>query len=124
MSPRSYGPPRLQGRPVTRLSAELQLIYITAHWYHQYNILAVEGAMVAMVDLLDSLESCKSILHWEQILEGVHGSAVALPLSLLLTYLQRRDLIAVDAEILRELLPCNPHWDLNAPSFIVLWIGT
>jgi hypothetical protein len=62
-----------QGRPVTRLSAELQLVYIAAHWHHQYNILAVEGAMIAMVDLLYLLESCKSTLHWEQILEGVHG---------------------------------------------------
>jgi len=96
-------PSTFQGRPVTRLSAELQLVYIAAHWYHQYNIVAVEGAMIAMVDLLYLLRSSKSALHWEQILEKLHGSAVALPLSLLLTYLQRRDLIAVDAEVLQEL---------------------
>ncbi len=105
-------PSTFQGRPVTRFSAELQLVYIAAHWYHQYNILnwyhqynivAVEGAMIAMVDVLYLLGSSKSTLRWEQILEGVHGSAAALPLSILLTYLQCRDLIAVDAEVLREL---------------------
>ena len=107
-------PSTFQGRPVTRLSAELQLVYIAAHWHRQYNILTVEGAMVAMVDLLYLLESCKSTLHWEQILEGLHGSAAALPLSLLLSYLQRRDLIAVDAEILRELSSIQPSLgDLN-----------
>jgi hypothetical protein len=91
------------GREVTRLSEELQLVYLAAHWSHSYNSVDVLGSMIAMVDLIYLLGNSKNPLHWESILEWLHGSAAAVPLYLLLTYLRRCDLITVDAEVLREL---------------------
>jgi hypothetical protein len=96
-------PSTFQGRPVTRLSAELQLVYLAAHWQRDYNLVNVLGAMNALVDIIYLLGNTTNALHWEQILQWLHGSAAALPLYLLLTYLQRSHLIEVDASVLREL---------------------
>jgi hypothetical protein len=96
-------PSTFQGRKVTRLSDELQLVYIAAHWNRDYNIVDVLGAMIAMLDIIYLLGNNENALHWEQILDWLHGSAAALPLYLLLTYLQRFHLIDVDPEVLREL---------------------
>jgi len=59
--------------------------------------------MIAMLDIIYLLGNNENALHWEQILDWLHGSAAALPLYLLLTYLQRFHLIDVDPEALREL---------------------
>jgi len=96
-------PSTFQGREVTRLSEELQLVYSAAHWNRDYNILDVLGAMIAMLDIIYLLGNRKKALHWEQLLAWLHGSAAALPLYLLLTYLQRCHLIEVEPEVLREL---------------------
>jgi len=59
--------------------------------------------MIAMLDVIYLLGNSKSALHWERILDWLHGSAAALPLYLLLTYLQRCHLIEVAPEVLHEL---------------------
>jgi hypothetical protein len=98
-----FRPSTFQGREVTRLSDELQLVYIASHWNRDYNIVDVLGAVIAMLDIIYLLGNSKSTLHWERILDWLHGSTAALPLYLLLTYLQRYHLIEVAPEILHEL---------------------
>src|SRR5262249_40562406 len=98
-----FRPSTFQGREVTRLSDELQLVYIASHWNRDYNIVDVLGAMIAMLDIIYLLENSKGTLHWERILDWLHSSAAALPLYLLLTYLRRCHLIEVAPEVLREL---------------------
>jgi hypothetical protein len=56
-------PSLFQGRQVMRLSDELQLVYIAAHWHRDYNSVAVLGAMIAMVDIIYLLGNSKNVLH-------------------------------------------------------------
>src|SRR5262245_56474392 len=58
-----------QGRPVNRLSDELQFVYIATHWALK---LQRVGGMIAMLDLIYLLRKA-SALRWEGIFEGLEG---------------------------------------------------
>ncbi len=96
-------PSTFQGRNVTRLSDEMQLVYIASHWAREYNLTAVVGATTAMLDIIYLLRHRKRPLDWEKIIEWLPGSVATAPLYLLLTYLQRYRLIDIAPEILTEL---------------------
>jgi hypothetical protein len=111
-------PSTFQGRNVTRLSDELQLVYIASHWARDYNLTAVIGATNAMLDIIYLLRHRKRQLDWEKILEWLHGSVATAPLYLLLTYLQRHRLIDVAPEILAEL--SHRQQPLGPPTLAIL----
>jgi hypothetical protein len=98
-----FTPSCFQGRAVTRLSNELQLLYIAAHWSRDYNALDVVGSVFALVDMFFLLRNTGEALRWERILDWTQDSAAAVPLYLLLTYLVKYRLIAVEPDILRTL---------------------
>ena len=111
-------PSTFQGRNVTRLSDELQLVYIASHWAREYNPTAVLGATVALLDIIYLLRHRKRPLDWEKIFEWLHGSVATAPLYLLLTYLQRHRLIDIAPEILTEL--SHHQSSLGPPTLPIL----
>ncbi|HXG20635.1 MAG TPA: nucleotidyltransferase family protein [Methylomirabilota bacterium] len=98
-----FTPSSFQDRAVTRLSNEVQLLYIAAHWSRDYNALDVVGSVFALVDMLFLLRNTGEALRWECILDWTQDSATAVPLYLLLTYLVKHRLIKVEPAILRTL---------------------
>jgi hypothetical protein len=94
-------PSTFRGRPVYRLSAELQLVYLAAHWGYDPPLV---GGMIAMVDLLYLLQRTSPGLHWETISAGVHGTVAATHLYLLLSYLHSYHLLGVAPAILQRLM--------------------
>ena len=111
-------PSTFQGRNVTRLSDEMQLVYIASHWARSYSPIAASGATNAMLDIIYLLRHRKRPLDWGQILEWLHGSVATAPLYLLLTYLQRYRLIDVAPEILAEL--SRRQQPLGPPTLAIL----
>jgi hypothetical protein len=92
-------PSTFRGRPVRRLSAELQLIHLSCHWAHRLQVL---GGMVAMMDTIYLLKNAPAI-GWEPILHSMEGSVASRYLYLLLTYLTSRQLIDVDPDVVQRL---------------------
>jgi hypothetical protein len=92
-------PSEFRGRPVNRLSDELQVVYLASHW--AFGFKRVRG-MVGMLDLIYLLRTARS-LRWERIIDWLDGSVAASYLYLLLSYLERHRLVAIAPEILREL---------------------
>ena len=88
------------GRKVYRLSNEFQIVYISAHWC--WGLTMVDG-LIAMLDIIYLLRNTKEQLRWELILHWLHGSLAALHLSLILTYLQKYQLIDIAPEIPQKL---------------------
>lgn len=111
-------PSTFQGRSVTRLSDEMQLVYIASHWARDYNLTAVLGATNALLDIIYLLSHRQRPLEWGKILEWLQGSVATAPLYLLLTYLQRYRLIDVAPEILAEL--SRRQQPLGPPTLAIL----
>jgi len=88
-----------QGRPVNRLSDELQFVYIATHWALE---LRRVGGMIAMLDLIYLLRNA-SALRWERIFDWLNGSVASTYVYLLISYLDRHKLIDIEPSILREL---------------------
>jgi hypothetical protein len=93
-------PSTFRGRPVTRLSDALQIVYIASHWALDFQPI---GGIIAMLDLIYLLKHSKEAVCWEHMLDWLHGSVAATPLYLLLTYLDTYQLIDIAPEILHEL---------------------
>jgi hypothetical protein len=92
-------PSAFQGRSVCRLTSELELIYLAAHWAQDFKAI---GGMIAAIDLIHLLKRRGATLRWDTMFQWLHGSVAAGYLFLLMSYLQRRGLIAVDEQVLRE----------------------
>lgn len=106
------------GRPVRRLSDELQVVYVACHWAHG---LRAVGGMVALADMTYLLTNAPRV-DWDRILGWADASVVARPLSVLLTYLDRHRLVDIDPEILRRLraTPTSPrHLALRLAHLLV-----
>jgi hypothetical protein len=93
-------PSAFRGRPVTRLSDALQIVYIAAHWAFAFKSI---GGMLAMLDLIYLLKHTKEAIHWDTIFDWIEGSVVATHLYLMLTYLAKYHLIDIPPERLHEL---------------------
>jgi hypothetical protein len=96
---RELRPSTFRGRPVRRLSDELQIVYLACHWAQR---LQVVGGMVTMVDLTYLSRNAPGI-EWPRILDWARHSVACRSLELLLTYLTRRRLIEVGADVLEQL---------------------
>lgn len=88
-----------QGRPVNRLSDELQFVYIATHWALKFQRV---GGMIAMLDLIYLLRNA-SALRWERIFDWLNGSVAAAYVYLLISYLDRHKLIDIEPGVLRGL---------------------
>jgi hypothetical protein len=95
-------PSIFRGRPVNRLSGELQVPYIASHWALSSKLIRGVGGMIAMLDLIYLLKRTPQ-LRWEEILTRVDGSVAAAHLELLLGYLHRYGLIEIPADVIRLL---------------------
>ena len=89
----------LNGRPVGRLSDELQCVYTAAHWALDFPGV---GGMAPMLDLVYLLPRLRDV-EWLRILRLLEHSAAAAPLYVLVTYLARYHLVAVSPGVLRAL---------------------
>jgi hypothetical protein len=92
---------QFQGREVRRLTAELQLIYLAAHWAQDFQRM---GGLVAVVDAIYLLKWAGNELCWQWIVDSVRGTIAASYLYLLLTYMDRYHLARIAPEVLHELL--------------------
>ena len=88
-----------RGRPVNRLSDELQLVYIATHWALD---LRRVGGMIAMLDLIYLLKNNRA-LRWKRIFDWLDGSVASTYVYLLLSYLVRHRLVDVAPSVLHEL---------------------
>ena len=91
---------QFQGREVRRLSLELQLVYLAAHWAQDF---ARVGGMMALADTIYLLKHAGGEFSWEWVLRAVYRSIPATYLHLLLSYMERYDLVKIEPEIMREL---------------------
>jgi hypothetical protein len=89
-----------RGHTVWQLSAELQLVYIAAHWAQSCKRL---GGMIAMVDTIYLLRQTSATLDWARITAWLDGSVAAPHVFLLLTYLAGHQVIALDPQVLQRL---------------------
>lgn len=97
-------PTLFRGRSTTRLSDELQLVYVAAHWGgHFYAV----GGLFAMLDAIHLLRVAGDRLDWSRILDWLRDSSAAAHLYVLLTYLVRHRLTRVAPVVLQELSRCQ-----------------
>jgi hypothetical protein len=97
----------LRGRPVRRLSDELQIVYLACHWadaLQRVASLGALGSMVALVDLMYLLKHHPDV-QWSRILAWTEGSVAGRYVHLLLAYLHTRRVIDIPSEVLRRLHP-------------------
>jgi Uncharacterised nucleotidyltransferase len=93
-------PSVFQGHEVFRLSPELQLVYLAAHWALAFQRI---GGLIALLDAIYLLQRTAGVLDWGRLLTWLQGSAAADPLYLLLTYLDAAHLVDLAPEVLRDL---------------------
>jgi hypothetical protein len=88
-----------RGRAVTRLSPELELVYLASHWASEHR---VHGGIVSLLDVIYLLRKVHDI-RWAQLLEWVNRTAAAGHLYLLLSYLLKYRLVDVPPDVLPDL---------------------
>ena len=93
----------LEEIPVRRLSMELQIVYTASHWALGLIDLKHEGGLFALLDTILILRGAQQAIRWNLILNWIEGSVAATHLYLLLSYLQCKNIICIDQDILREL---------------------
>ena len=93
-------PSTFHGHAVFRLSPELQLVYIAAHWAMGFQPI---GGLIALLDATYLLQQTAGALDWGRLLAWLEGSAAAAPLYLLLTYLDASHLVDLPSEVLPQL---------------------
>jgi len=92
-------PAEFRGHAVYRLSEELQLVYLAAHWAYDFRL---ASGLVTMFDTIYLLGSTRS-LRWECILSWLENAVAATPVYLLLSYLDRHELVRLPPGLLDEL---------------------
>jgi hypothetical protein len=87
------------GRAVYHLSDEFQLVYVATHWAREFKRV---GGMVGMLDLIYLIRSSPA-LRWKQIVEWLDGSVACAHVCVLLSYLDRHELVDIPPGILADL---------------------
>jgi hypothetical protein len=112
-------PSYFDGGQVTRLSAELQIIYTACHWAQE---LRCEGGLVGFLDVICLLNGAGQALKWDRIIEFVQGSVAATDLYLLLSYLHHNEIIDLSPSILTKLFKVQPSFggfNLRIAHFLI-----
>ena len=98
-------PAVFRGQVTTRLSDELQLAYLAAHWGRHFR---ATGGLFAMLDVIYLLRTAGGRLDWNRMLEWLRVSPIAAThLYVLLTSLGRHRVADVPREALRDLRRCQ-----------------
>jgi Uncharacterised nucleotidyltransferase len=94
-------PAEVLGWRATRLSDELQVVYIASHWARGFNL---AGGVFALLDMIYLMKRTDGALAWDTVVTWLAGApAAAASLYALLDYLDRRELIAVPRHVLPAL---------------------
>ncbi len=107
------------GRDVNRLSTELQVVYTASHW-----ALTLSGqfqpirSIVPMLDTIYLLKNDGGSLNWDHIIGWLDNSLACRYLYLMLTWLDRYNLIDIDREVLKKL--CSVQKTLGKPSLKIM----
>jgi hypothetical protein len=100
---RETRPSIFHGRKVYRLSHELQLLYIAASWVGDMTTHRINPSFVTSIfDAIYLLKTFGRALRWDRIFELLDNQFAAASLHVLLSFLARRRLIALDRAILRR----------------------
>jgi len=83
-----------------RLSSELQIVYTASHWALE---LKREGGLFAFLDIIYLLRRAQQNIHWDAILNWVQDSVAGTHLYLVLSYLNKNNVIELDRKILADL---------------------
>jgi hypothetical protein len=89
-----------RGRPVRRLSAEMQIAYVAAHWASSPKLLA-GGGLLPLLDLVYLLKA--HAVRWPVLVSRLADSAAAPGVFALLAYGARRGVLAVPEGVLEAL---------------------
>jgi putative nucleotidyltransferase-like protein len=92
-------PSWLKGVPVTRFSTELQIVYTASHWALE---LKREGGLFALLDIIYLLRRAQQKIRWDTILNWIQDSVAGTHLYLVLSYLNKNNLIELDRAILAD----------------------
>jgi hypothetical protein len=109
-----------RGRKVDRLSNELQIVYIAAHGAKELNRV---GGIIPFLDLIYLLKGTPGEIDWDRLLAWLQDSLAAAHLFVLLTWLDKFDLISVDTSILRRLSSTQASFDRLSLSIAHRLIG-
>ena len=93
-------PSWLKGVPVMRLSTELQIVYTASHWALE---LKRKGGLFALLDIIYLLRRAQQNIRWDTILNWIQDSLAGTHLYLVLSYLNKNNLIDLDRTILADL---------------------
>ena len=102
-----------RGHAVYRLSEELQIVYLAAHWAYDFRL---AGGLVAMLDTIHLLKNARPI-RWERLLELLEGTVAATAVYLVLAYLDRHELLDLPSGLIGEI--AHRQRALGRPS---LWL--
>jgi Uncharacterised nucleotidyltransferase len=93
-------PSWLNGISVVRLSTELQMVYTASHWALE---LKREGGLFALLDIIYLLKEARQNIRWDKISNWVKNSVAGAHLYLVLSYLNKNNIIELDSKILADL---------------------
>ncbi len=112
-------PSEFRGHKVSRLTDELQLIYIASYWCRDLCRHPIHPSFVfPIVDAAQLLSQRRSELDWERLLGSADNAQATASLYVLLTYLQRRGLASIEPAALSRLQRCQSL--VSAPELAVL----
>jgi hypothetical protein len=86
-----------KGTPIMRLSSELQIVYTHSHWALE---LKREWGLFAFLDIIYLLRRAQQNIRWDGILNWVQDSVAGTHLYLVLSYLNKNNVIELDRRIL------------------------
>jgi len=93
-----------QGRPVGRLSSEMQLLYMASYWIRDISRVAFHSSYAApLFDAVYLLKASGQSLAWDALLEWLDDDIGAASLYIMLAYLSGRDLDRSSIRILSHL---------------------
>jgi len=92
-------PATFRGHPVHRLSDELQVAYLAAHWAGSLNVVGGGGGIVIMMDMPALLRD----VDWSEVAALTSTPATASATLLILSYLAARGLVEIDPAVLPDL---------------------
>jgi hypothetical protein len=98
-------PSVFRGQSTTRLSDELQLVYLASHWGRHFR---ATGGLFAILDAIYLLRTAGERIDWGRILEWLRVSPTAAThLYVLVTYLGRHRIAGVPPEVLHDVRRCQ-----------------
>ena len=111
-------PSQFQGRPVRRLSPELQILYTSAHWAQQ---LQTNRGLMAMLDIIYIIKNAGHELDWPKIIQWVKLSPAAIQICLLLAYLAHHEVVAIDGDVVGRLTSADGAF-LKERLSLLFWL--